>query len=622
MIINTIEEGRTNVVDNKTIREIFSNVLQDVYNAVGFTLGPAGKTALLHDPNGVTSLYPNKDGFVQITNLHYNDYFYDSVLKIIRDAAMHCNITIGDATTSSVIILKEFYEKLRQVIDESSFEYISDSGVVTILEVLKNTIKKYLYDKNFIKKLQDETITHDERLTILTKVATIAANNDNEIGSFVAKIFNKVIDSGDEVDVSIVPNSYSETTESTEIGFYLPCGHIHRVYSTERDGRSAIYHNPRFLIVEGPILDGDIKTIEPFISHVCVRNNQPLVIIAQDYSRTVMQWLYALRIGGKGIDPSTNKQIIMEPLNILPIQHSSADDLGHERTIDLEIALGGRALPLQSSTLDRGTIPDQPLQMDLLLGRAKKITSSGNESRIFEGEGNPEKIKGRIKELEENRDSMVINDSDIAQLTIADYSERIAMLKSNMISIKVGGTSYKERQYNVRVYEDAVYACKATIKHGYTLIGQTSLRALIGLHRNELVKDIVNEILAHKNNVIFGSPNKKQERLTEIVEVILNVLFDSALIAYKNAIQNAIRDEKKYNEIIEEIDKLASENKIPFSYNILDDSFYALTPDCPIYSAGSTDWEILHAIISVIAVFFNVNTLMTLYIPIQKENEK
>ena len=623
MIINDIEPGMTNIVDNQTVRKILNDVLTDVEYAVGFTLGPAGKTALIHDPNGVTSLYPNKDGYNQIMNLHYNDYFYDSVLKIIRDAAMHCNITVGDATTSSVIILSAFYKKLREVIDTKKFSYISDSGIVTILEVMKNVLKKFLYDKNYIRKFNNSSeewcMDHNQKMSVLTKVATVAANNDNEIGTYIAHLFDKVLDSEEELDVSITPNSHNETTEATEIGFYMPCGYINRVYATERDGRTAIYNDPRFLIIEGPLLDGDLPLLEPFISYVCIMNDRPLVIMAEDYSRNVMQRLYSLRIGGIAQDPETGKSVTLPPLSILPLQHSSADDLGREKTLDLETALGGHVLPLQSSTLDKSTIPTEPAQMELMLGSARKIVSINNECRIFDGGGNPQKIKGRVEEIARIRDEIVIKDSDYAQLTIAEYNARIAMLKSNMLSIKVGGSSFKERQYNVRVFEDAVYACKATIKHGYTLIGQTSLRALLTTWRTEVCGAIVKEILSTKNNVIFGPANKKETHLTEIVNTLIDVLYSTILKAYEIAIKNAIQNEKASQEIFDEIDKEIIEHKCAISYDVITDTYYTLTSplndNCPIYSAGSTDWEILNAIISVTAIFFNANTMMTLYIP-------
>ena len=627
VIINDIQEGRTNIVDNKTVRKIINDVLTDVSEAVKFTLGPAGNTSLLHDPGGVTSLYPNKDGYNQIMNMHYDDYFYDSVLKIIRDAAMHCNVTVGDATTSSVVILENFYKTLRTAIDKKQFDYVSDSGIVTILEVMKDFIRDGLYKKGYIKKITDTVkdplfeninvesgLTYDQKIDVLTKVATVAANNDIEVGKFIAHIFDKAVDTGDEVDVEISPNTYNATTESTEIGFYMPTGYINRIFHTERDGRTAIYHEPRFLLIEGPLLDGDVPAISPFINYVCNINHMPLVIIAGDFSEHVAKWLYMLRIGGKGHDEQTGKPVVMPPLDILPMQYSSGDDLGREKLMDLEIALGAKILPLQSTLADFN-IPDQPMQMELMLGRAKKIVAVTNESRIIQGMGSPEKVQGRIEQIAQARDDMVIKDSTVAQFTIAEYNERIAMLKSNMISIKVGGISYKERQYMVRVYEDAVYACKACIKYGYTLIGQSPLFTLLSAHEDELANNITTEILKTKNNVIFVSPQKTYERLLEVVSFVLVILKDTVFTAYRSALENAIKDKARIDEIFKEITTAANIGT-PISYNIIDDTYYSiLSEQCPIYSAGSTDWEVLNAIISVIAIFFNVHTLMTLYIP-------
>ena len=125
-----ITEGHINLVDHATFKRIIRDVLRDV-GSVKSTLGPGGKANLVHDPNSL-SLYKSKDGFRDIMDMRYDDYFYDAILKLIKDVSAHNNAIIGDGTTSAAVILEKFYVDLEDLVEkhEGGFEHISLTGVV------------------------------------------------------------------------------------------------------------------------------------------------------------------------------------------------------------------------------------------------------------------------------------------------------------------------------------------------------------------------------------------------------------------------------------------------------------------------------------------------------------
>lgn len=619
-----ITEGHINLVDHETFKKIVRDVLRDVAS-VRSTLGPSGKANLVHDQNNM-SLYKSKDGFRDIMDMHYDDYFYDAILKLIKDVSAHNNQIIGDSTTSAAVILKEFYVKLEDLVEkhEGGFEHISLTGVVNILEKLKEVLKDELISKGYVQFLKDYPM--DEQKKIVEKVATIAANNDKSVGKYIAKLFDKIIESGnaDELFTDITPNYSKDTSECSEIGFRMMHSYINRIYCTEPDKSTVIHTNPRFLLIEGALLDGDIEKIQNIIDWVCFMNGQPLVIIASDYTNKVAQWLYSLRIGGQSRvfdDPQTHRQqeCILPPYNIVAIQLSAGDDESHERYVDLETALGGHAIPAVTQTWE--SLGTRPEEWNKILGDAEKIVCIPFETSIIGGHGNTTQINARIKQLEDELNHMVlISDGGASELRKAAYQERIGLLKSNMVSIRVGGATFKERQYNCLVYEDAVFAVKSTIKNGFTLAGQVSLIHLIEHYSDEIIEKVIDKLESEGRNVTFGK--HRNDALKAAIGSILDVISETFNVAYITALENAIFDEKEIAEIKENL--YNKDNKIPKSYNLITGDYETLDlkSDCNMLVAGNTDYETFAANVGIANLFLNTDNLETLYIPRRLSKEE
>lgn len=625
MISNEIGTGLINLVDHVTLKRIIHDVLKDV-SSVKSTLGPGGKSNLIHDAENM-SLYQSKDGYRIVMDMHYDDYFYDSIAKLIKDASAHNNAIIGDGTTSAIVILAAFYEKLNSLVENhtNGFEHISLTGVCNILEAMKSILKDLLIEKGYIKFLKD--FDTDEQLKIITKVATIAANNDKTIGNYVEKLFENNIKKGkfDELFVDIVPNYSKDTSEKSEIGFRMQHSYINRIYTTEPDGSTATYTNPRFLMIEGALLDTDIERISPIIDYVCGMRQEALVIVAADFTNKMAQYLYSLRIGGQqrtfyDENAKKNVTITLPPYPIIALQINVGDDEAHDKYVDLETVLGGRAIPAVTETWE--SLGESPKEWELILGKADKITCVPFETSITGGYGDPDKIGGRIKKLQDELDHMVlVSDGGASELRKAKYHERISMLNSNMVEIRVGGATFKERQYNCLVYEDAIYAVNSTMKNGFTLAGQVSMKHLIQHYKEEIVRRVIEKLESEGRNVTFGAQRKPA--LANAIKSILSILYDTFGTAYEIAISNAIFDKDE----IAEINKILNdpENETPFSYNLMNSSYQrlALGSECDMLVPGNTDYETYSAIVGISNIFLNVDNLETLYIPrrLRKDEE-
>lgn len=633
MISDQIKPGQLNIVSHATAKKIIREVMQDMAN-IRTTLGPGGKANLVHDPENY-ELYPSKDGFRLVMGMVYDNYFHDTILKLVRDTSEHNNEKIGDATTSAIVILEKFYTTLDEYVEnhKEGFKHISPTGVTNILNALKFILRKKLEEYGYVKFLKEFPI--EKQKEIVRKVATIAANNDKTIGEYVGSLFDRVIErqKGEELFTSVIENFSRDTDETSVVGFRIPAGYTHRIFATERDNRTAKYKDPYFLIIEGALMERDIEPVWPVIQYVCLQLGKPLVIIAGDFVGEFAQNLYSLRNGGLQIpnpqfnhnnpsDPrnkGVNPMVTLPPLDILPIQYMTDNDYGHELMVDLEIALGGRMIPALTEHWDH--IADSESEMLSILGRAKEIISVPHDTSIIGGRGESAKIEARIQDLKDNLDKIAFADTPTAVMDAEDYKQRIGMLNSNMVTIRVGGATHKERQYNVLVYEDAIYATKSTIKNGFTLAGQVSIQHLIANHKEELVDAVIEQLAKEGRNVTYGA--NRAESLAEAIGAILDVISDTFKVAYKNAIENAIFDEKEREDIFAQIydPKLAK----PVAYNLMKNDYEGLDiENSEMFVAGNTDYETFSAIVEIVNLFLNCENLETLFIPrlmTQEESE-
>ena len=624
MIGDQIKPGQLNIVSHATAKKIIHEVMDDMAN-IKSTLGPGGKANLVHDPQNM-ELYPSKAGFRLVMGMKYDNYFHDTILKIVRDTSEHNNEKIGDATTSAIVILDKFYKMLEEKVEEHAdgFEHISPTGVTNILNALKFILKQELIKHGYVKFLKDYPV--EKQKEIVKKVATIAANNDKTIGEYVARLFDRVIErgKGEELYTNVIENFSRDTDETSEVGFRLNAGLIHRIYATERDGRTATYEDPYYLLIEGALMARDIEPVWPVIQYCCLEQGKPLVIIAGDFVGEFAQNLYALRSGGMQVpnpqfdhnNPSNPKNrgvpptVTLPPLDILPIQYMTDNDYGHENMVDLEIALGGKLIPALTEHWDH--IAETESEMINILGRSKKIISVPHDTSIIGGRGETSKIEGRIADLQENLNKIAPADTPTAAMDEEDYRVRIGMLNSNMVTIRVGGATHKERQYNKLVYEDAIYATKSTIKNGFTLAGQVSIQHLIKKHKEELVDAVIAQLKKEGRNVTFGA--NRAESLAKATAAILDIISETFKTAYVNAIENAIFDETERKNIIDEIYDDKKEN--PVSYNLMTDIYEGLDiENGEMFVAGNTDYETFAAITEITNLFLNCENLETLFIP-------
>lgn len=608
-----VPRARENIVPPKAMKKVFLNVFDDLSRMIKYTIGPAGGNTLVTEPYASTPIYPTKDGFTVMNNHIYDNPTYESIYRIVRDISGRTNQELGDATTSSVVIAADFYKRITHYL--SRHKEITPYGAKNLLDSVLTAITNGLKSNNYIAKI--DTLPKKEKIEIYRKIATIAANNDSSIADVIAEAYDKAHTEHPFIDVQKSYNA--ETTVDTDVGFEIPYGYNINYMANAADGITAEYDKPLILLVHGPLYEKSLPFMKQWIRWIAEdpANPRPLVIMAEEFSKEVLDYLTLCRTG---ITRTINGQRVLVSLPVLSICFNMSTEYGNWRVQDLEAILGAKALQTNNGNLI--VTPSSATEFLMMLGRADHIESRFAYTRIRGGAGDPAVRQGRIEEikrlLEQNKDAVQHGVQSAARIEL--LKKRISMLEGEMQIIKVGGDSYKEKQNRKLIFDDATCAVKACINNGVTLGGQVSVTDLINRHKAELINAIYNDLNtpgAVKNIGI----NLTEAHLRKIIDDILEITSKASKAAFLAVFANASNDKRWIKKTFKQF----SGPHTCQTYNLLTNTFEELVvkedgaldtdfdiPDLVV--PGNTDYECLKSTFSILGLFLTSNQLISLMV--------
>jgi chaperonin GroEL len=398
------------------------NILAD---AVKVTLGPRGRNVVLEKKWGAPTI--TNDGVSIAKEIELDDPFEKIGAELVKEVAKKTDDVAGDGTTTSVVLAQALVrEGLRNVAagaDPISLKRgIEKATQAVSAQLLKNA---------------KEVETKEE----IAATASISAA-DPEIGALIAEAIDKV---GKEGVVTVEEsNTFGTELELTE-GMRFDKGYLSAYFVTDPERQEAVFEDPYILIVNGKI--SAIKDLLPVVDKV-IQSGKQLLIIAEDVEGEALATLVVNKI--RGIFKS------------VAVKAPGFGDRRKAMLQDIAILTGGQViseevgLKLENATLD-------------LLGRARKVVITKDETTIVEGAGEADAIAGRVKQIRaeiENTDS----DYDREKL-----QERLAKLAGGVAVIKAGAATeveLKERKHRI---EDAVRNAKAAVEEGIVAGGGVAL---------------------------------------------------------------------------------------------------------------------------------------------------
>jgi chaperonin GroEL len=426
---------------NEEARRGLERGMNTLADAVKVTLGPKGRNVVLEKKWGAPTI--TNDGVSIAKEIELEDPYEKIGAELVKEVAKKTDDVAGDGTTTATVIAQAMVrEGLRNVAagaNPMSLKRGIDAAVAAVSEQLL---------------LQAKEIETKEQIASTASVSAA----DPKVGELIAEAMDKV---GKEGVITVEEsNSLGLELELTE-GMRFDKGYISGYFVTDTDSMEAVLDDAYVLIVESKI--SSVKDLLPLLEKV-MQANKPLLIISEDVESEALATLVLNKIRG------TFKSVAVK-----------APGFGDRRKAmlqDIAILTGGQVisetvgLSLENATVD-------------LLGTARKVVVTKDETTIVEGSGDAEQIQGRVNQIRAEIDK---SDSDYDREKL---QERLAKLAGGVAVIKVGAATeveLKERKHRI---EDAVRNAKAAVEEGLVAGGGVALlqASVLAFEKLDLVGD-------------------------------------------------------------------------------------------------------------------------------------
>ncbi|NLV55703.1 MAG: chaperonin GroEL [Acidimicrobiales bacterium] len=405
-------------------------------DAVSVTLGPKGRNVVLEKKWGAPTI--TKDGVSVAKEIDLEDPFEKIGAELVKEVAKKTDDVAGDGTTTATVLA-------RALVREGLRNVAAGANPMSLKRGIEAAVEAAVAALGTVSR---EVDSKDE----IASVASISANNDSEIGGFIAEAIDKV--GKDGVITVEESNTFGLEIDLVE-GMRFDKGYISPYFVTDTERMEAVLDDAAILFVSSKITA--VRDLVPVLEKV-MQGGRPLVIVAEDIEGEALATLVVNKIRG------TFKSVAVK-----------APGFGERRKAmlaDMAILTGGQViseevgLKLENATLD-------------LLGSAKKVIVTKDETTIVEGGGDEADIKGRIAQIKaeiENTDS----DYDREKL-----QERLAKLSGGVAVLKVGAATEVELKEKKHRIEDAVSTAKAAVEEGVVPGGGVAL-----LRTQEAILDV------------------------------------------------------------------------------------------------------------------------------------
>jgi len=422
-------------------RRALEKGMDTLADAVRITLGPKGRNVVIEKKWGAPTI--TNDGVSIAKEIELEDPIERIGAELVKEVAKKTNDVAGDGTTTATVLA-------RAMVREGLKNVAAGANPMSLKRGIEKAVDRVVeHIKAAAKEIEDK----DE----IAHVASISANNDPEIGSMIAESMDKVGKDG----VITVEESQTFGLELELVeGMRFDKGYISPYFVTDPERMEAALEDPYILIANSKI--SAVKDLLPILEKV-MQTGKALVIIAEDVEGEALATLVVNKIRGT--------------FRSLAVKAPGFGDRRKAMLQDIAILTGGQViseevgLKLENTTLD-------------MLGRARKMVVTKDETTLVEGAGDAEQIKGRINQIKAEIDK---TDSDYDREKL---QERLAKLSGGVAVIKVGAATEVELKEKKHRIEDAVSATKAAVEEGIVAGGGvTLLQAQSALEKLELEGD-------------------------------------------------------------------------------------------------------------------------------------
>ena len=410
----------------RTAREKMLRGVDILADAVKVTLGPKGRNVVIDKSFGAPRI--TKDGVSVAKEVELEDKFENMGAQMLREVASKTNDTAGDGTTTATVLGQAIVQEGAKAVAAGMNPMDLKRGIdLAVSEVVANLLGK-------AKKIN----TSEE----VAQVGTISANGEAEIGKMIAEAMQKV---GNEGVITVEEAKTAETELEVVEGMQFDRGYLSPYFVTNPEKMVADLEDAYILLLEKKL--SNLQALLPVLEAV-VQTSKPLLIIAEDVEGEALATLVVNKLRGG--------------LKIAAVKAPGFGDRRKAMLEDIAILTGGQVISedlgikLESVTLD-------------MLGRAKKVSISKENTTIVDGAGQKAEIDARVGQIKQQIDE-TSSDYDREKL-----QERLAKLAGGVAVIRVGGATEVEVKEKKDRVDDALNATRAAVEEGIVAGGGTAL---------------------------------------------------------------------------------------------------------------------------------------------------
>ncbi|KAB2955758.1 MAG: chaperonin GroEL [Rhizobiaceae bacterium] len=399
------------------------NILAD---AVKVTLGPKGRNVVIDKSFGAPRI--TKDGVTVAKEIELEDKFENMGAQMVREVASKTNDIAGDGTTTATVLAQAIVQEGAKAVAAGMNPMDLKRGIdLAVTEVVADLVKK-------AKKIK----TSEE----VAQVGTISANGEDSIGKMIAEAMQKV---GNEGVITVEEAKTAETELEVVEGMQFDRGYLSPYFVTNPDKMVAELEDAYILLHEKKL--SNLQAMLPVLEAV-VQTSKPLLIISEDVEGEALATLVVNKLRGG--------------LKIAAVKAPGFGDRRKAMLEDIAILTGGQVI-----SEDLGIkLENVGLNM---LGRAKKVSISKENTTIVDGAGKKAEIQGRVAQIKQQIDETT-SDYDREKL-----QERLAKLAGGVAVIRVGGATEVEVKEKKDRVDDALNATRAAVEEGIVPGGGVAL---------------------------------------------------------------------------------------------------------------------------------------------------
>ena len=406
-------------------RRAMERGMNKVADTVGITLGPKGHNVVLDKKYGSPTI--TNDGVTIAKEFELEDPFENMGAQLIKEVASKTNDVAGDGTTTATVLARAMVREGIKNVAAGANGMLIRKGIETATETVVEQLKK-------------QAVRVKEH-SMIAQVASISAN-DKAIGELIAEAMGKV---GEEGVITVEDSKSFGTSLETVEGLQFDKGYISPYMITNPDRMEAVLEDSNILIVDGKI--SSVKDMLPVLEKI-VQLGKPLLIIAEDIEGEALATLVVNKLRG-----------------ILQVVAVKAPGFGDRR----------KAMLQDIAVVTGATVISEEVGMKLenadttVLGGAKKIKVTKEDTTIVEGKGDSKNIKDRASQIKkELADSTSEYDKEKLQ-------ERLAKIVGGVAVIQVGAATETEQKELKHRIEDALNSTRAAVQEGIVAGGGVAL---------------------------------------------------------------------------------------------------------------------------------------------------